>query len=54
LVVLIAGAAALTGIAFVGTHESALGAFLVVGGMVTLIASIHKLGRLGPDVVDVG
>ena len=52
LVVLFAGAAALTGIALVGTHESAFGAFLVVGGMVTLIASIHKLGRLGPDVAD--
>lgn len=48
--VVIAGASAtLIGIALVGTHESITGAFLVIGGMLALIGSIHMLGRLGPD-----
>lgn len=47
--VIVSGAEAVVGIALVGTHESVPGAILVVGGMLTLIGSIHKLGRLGMD-----
>ncbi len=47
--VMVAGAATIVGIALVGTHESVAGAFLVIGGMLLLLGSIHKLGRLGPD-----
>ena len=47
--VIVSGAAAVLGIALVGTHESVIGAVLVIGGMLTLIGSIHKLGRLGVD-----
>ena len=44
-----AAAAALAGIALVGTGPSILGMALLTAGVVGLIAGIHSFGRLGPD-----
>ncbi len=44
-----AAAAALVGVALVGTGPSLPGMILVVAGVAGLVVSIHRYGRLGPD-----
>jgi hypothetical protein len=41
-------AAALAGLAFVGTGESDLGMVLTIAGAFVMIYAIHTFGRLGP------
>jgi hypothetical protein len=48
-IVVVASFVALIGLALVGTRDSGIGQWLVIGGLLTLIGSIHMLGRLGPD-----
>lgn len=43
------GLAACLGIALVATRPSVVGTWLLVAAIVTLVASIHRLGRLGPE-----
>lgn len=40
--------AAAVGLAIVGTSTHALGPWILSAGVIGLVASIHRLGRLGP------
>lgn len=45
----VTAAGALGGIALSVVGHAALGGWVTVGSIVLLVASLHRLGRLGPD-----
>lgn len=51
---LVAAGAAAAGVAMVGTGPSDLGMWVSIVGGIGLVASIHRLGRLGPPAVPGG
>lgn len=40
---------AIVGLALVGTHQSKAGALVVVVGLLVLMGSVHRFGRLGTE-----
>lgn len=49
LQLMLAAAAAIVGIALVGTGPSLPGMALVIAGVLGLVVGIHRFGRLGPE-----
>ncbi len=41
----------IVGLALVGTHDSKVGAFVVIVGLLVLLGSVHLFGRLGTERV---
>ena len=42
----------IVGLALVGTHASNVGAFVVIVGLLVLMGSVHRFGRLGTEKLE--